>query len=103
MAPAECFAAGRITLPELAAENTLRVVASLAYSTPGFHRSTDPADGKVYTYTKFEPDHARRVYACFEQPDLKAPFTMPVIAPADGTVIATQPGGTRRSTTSCAT
>jgi aminopeptidase N len=45
----------------------------------------------VYTYTKFEPDHARRVFACFEQPDLKAPFTISVIAPADWTVIATQP------------
>jgi aminopeptidase N len=89
--PAAHFADGRITLPALAAENTLRVVATLAYSTPGFHRSTDPVDGKVYTYTKFEPDHARRVFACFEQPDLKAPFTISVIAPADWTVIATQP------------
>ena len=89
--PGAHFADGRITLPSLDAENTLRVVASLAYSTPGFHRSTDPVDGKVYTYTKFEPDHARRVFACFEQPDLKAPFTISVIAPADWTVIATQP------------
>ena len=89
--PAAHFAEGRISLPSLAGENTLRVVASMAYSTPGFHRSTDPVDGKVYTYTKFEPDHARRVFACFEQPDLKAPFTISVIAPADWTVIATQP------------
>ena len=89
--PAAHFADGRITLPALAADNTLRVVADLAYSTPGFHRSTDPVDGKTYTYTKFEPDHARRVFACFEQPDLKAPFTISLIAPADWTVIATQP------------
>ena len=89
--PGAHFADGRIALPSLEAENTLRVVASLAYSTPGFHRSTDPVDGRVYTYTKFEPDHARRVFACFEQPDLKAPFTISVIAPADWTVIATQP------------
>jgi aminopeptidase N len=89
--PTTHYADGRITLPALEAENTLRVVASLSYSTPGFHRSTDPVDGKVYTYTKFEPDHARRVFACFEQPDLKAPFTISVIAPADWTVIATQP------------
>jgi aminopeptidase N len=89
--PAAHFADGRISLPDLAADNTLTVVASLVYSTPGFHRSTDPADGRVYTYTKFEPDHARRVYACFEQPDLKAPFTISVVAPADWTVISTQP------------
>jgi aminopeptidase N len=89
--PAEHFADGRITLPGLSAHNTLRVVATMGYATPGFHRSTDPADGKVYTYTKFEPDHARRVFACFEQPDLKAPFTISVIAPASWTVISTQP------------
>jgi aminopeptidase N len=47
------------------------------------------SDGKVYTYTKFEPDHARRVFACFEQPDLKAPFTISVTAPADWAVIST--------------
>jgi len=91
LAPAEHYADGRITLPALAARNTLRVAATLEYSTPGFHRSTDPVDGKTYTYTKFEPDHARRVFACFEQPDLKAPFTISVIAPADWTVISTQP------------
>jgi len=89
--PAEHFADGRITLTELAAENTLTVVTMLVYATPGFHRSTDPADGKVYTYTKFEPDHARRVFACFEQPDLKAPFRISVLAPASWTVISTQP------------
>ena len=36
------------------------------------HRSVDPVDGEVYLYTQFEPAHARQVYACFEQPDLKA-------------------------------
>ena len=91
LAPEEHYADGRITLPALAAQNTLRVAATLEYSTPGFHRSTDPVDGKTYTYTKFEPDHARRVFACFEQPDLKAPFTISVIAPADWAVISTQP------------
>jgi aminopeptidase N len=89
--PAAHFADGRIALPDLAAANTVTVAARLPYATPGFHRSTDPADGRVYTYTKFEPDHARRVYACFEQPDLKAPFTISVIAPATWTVVSTQP------------
>ena len=91
LAPAAHYTFGRITLPGLDSSNTLTVVASLEYSTPGFHRSTDPEDGKVYTYTKFEPDHARRVFACFEQPDLKAPFAISVIAPAFWTVISTQP------------
>jgi aminopeptidase N len=84
---------GRITLPPLAAENVLRVVADCRYSGDGtgLHRAVDPADGKVYTYTKFEPAYARRVYANFEQPDLKASFTFHVTAPAHWTVLSNQP------------
>jgi aminopeptidase N len=93
--PAAHYADGRITLPGLAADNTLRVVADLPYQTDGtgLHRSVDPLDSKVYTYTKFEPDHARKVFACFEQPDLKAPLAITVTAPEHWTVIATQPTG----------
>jgi aminopeptidase N len=84
---------GRITLPALAAENVLRVAADCRYSADGtgLHRAVDPADGKVYTYTKFEPAYARRVYANFEQPDLKASFTFRVTAPAHWTVLSNQP------------
>src|SRR5580692_6756635 len=86
-------ARGRITLPPLAAENVLRVAADCRYSGDGtgLHRAVDPADGKVYTYTKFEPAYARRVYANFEQPDLKALFTFHVTAPAHWTVLSNQP------------
>jgi aminopeptidase N len=45
----------------------------------------------VYTYTKFEPAYARTVYANFEQPDLKAPFTIHVRVPAHWTVLSNQP------------
>ncbi|HTZ30019.1 MAG TPA: aminopeptidase N [Streptosporangiaceae bacterium] len=84
---------GRITLTALAAENVLRVAADCRYSGDGtgLHRAVDPADGKVYTYTKFEPAYARRVYANFEQPDLKASFTFHVTAPARWTVLSNQP------------
>jgi aminopeptidase N len=90
---ADSVAAGRITLPALAAENVLRVVAECRYSGDGtgLHRAVDPADGKVYTYTKFEPAYARRVYANFEQPDLKASFTFHVTAPAHWAVLSNQP------------
>src|SRR5580700_2884582 len=90
---ADSVAAGRITLSALAAENVLRVVAECRYSGDGtgLHRAVDPADGKVYTYTKFEPAYARRVYANFEQPDLKASFTLHVTAPAHWTVLSNQP------------
>jgi aminopeptidase N len=88
-------AAGRITLQGLAASNELTVVADCRYvrDGTGLHRTVDAADGKVYTYTKFEPAYARRVYANFEQPDLKAAFTFHVTAPAHWTVLSNQPGG----------
>ncbi|HET6818385.1 MAG TPA: aminopeptidase N [Mycobacteriales bacterium] len=75
---------GRLTLPGLAADNTL-VVEAVQRETgirTGVHRSVDPADGRVYVWTSFEPDEARRVWACFDQPDLKAPHRFTVTAPS---------------------
>jgi aminopeptidase N len=87
------WADGRIALAGLASRNELRVVADCRYSADGtgLHRSVDQADGRVYTYTKFEPAYARTVYANFEQPDLKAPFTIHARVPADWTVLSNQP------------
>jgi aminopeptidase N len=83
----------RLQLPDLAAENTLTVHARCSYSTSGegMHRAVDPADGQVYLYAQFATAEARRVYACFEQPDLKATFAWRVTAPADWTMLATSP------------
>jgi aminopeptidase N len=82
--PAEVFDGSRIALPGLAVENELIVDADCAYSHTGegLHRFVDPVDGEVYLYTQYEPADARRVFANFEQPDLKAPFTFSVTAPA---------------------
>jgi aminopeptidase N len=93
--PAGAVADGRVMLQDLAGHNELRVVADCRYVTDGtgLHRAVDAADGKVYTYTKFEPAYARRVYANFEQPDLKAAFSFHVTAPAHWTVLSNQPGG----------
>ena len=90
---AEVYRDGRIALTGLEAENELRVVASCAYGTDGggLGRYTDSADGKVYTYSNCEPSDARRVYANFEQPDLKAVFHIAVTAPADWTVLSNTP------------
>jgi aminopeptidase N len=90
--PASAYADGRIALPDLAAHNELRVVADCRYSADGtgMHRSVDPADGRVYTYTKFEPAYARTVFANFEQPDLKAPFTIAARVPANWTALSNQ-------------
>src|SRR5258708_248762 len=91
--PETACADGRITLPGLAARNQLRVVADCAYTadSKGMHRAVDSADGKVYCYTNCEPADARRVYANFEQPDLKAAFTFSVTAPAHWTVMSNEP------------
>ena len=90
---AEVFADSRIALSDLAAENEVRVVADCAYMNTGegLHRFVDPVDGEVYLYTQFEVPDARRVFATFEQPDLKAPFQLSVTAPARWQVVANQP------------
>ncbi|MBK3565940.1 aminopeptidase N [Streptomyces sp. MBT62] len=79
---------GRIQLPALAAHNVLRVESVQADTTTGegVHRATDPGDGEVYVWMSFEPDEARFVWACFDQPDLKAPHGFTVTAPAAWTV-----------------
>ncbi|RKN64116.1 aminopeptidase N [Streptomyces klenkii] len=87
--PAAVFDGARIALDGLAAENVLVVDAQCAYSRTGegLHRFEDPEDGEVYLYTQYEPADARRVFANFEQPDLKAPFSLAVTAPAGWTVL----------------
>ncbi|OLE25405.1 MAG: aminopeptidase N [Actinobacteria bacterium 13_1_20CM_3_71_11] len=86
-------AAGRIQLTDLAAENELRVVADCAYSHSGqgLHRFTDPADGQVYLHSQFAIADAQRVFACFDQPDLKATFAFTVTAPPGWEVVSCMP------------
>ena len=88
--PASAFDGGRITLDGLAAENTLVVDAECAYSRSGegLHRFADPADGNVYMYSDLETFDANRVYACFDQPDMKAHFELTVRAPQEWTVVS---------------
>ena len=80
----------RVQLDELAAENELRVVADMAYSHTGegLHRFVDPVDDEVYLYSQFETFDAHRMYACFDQPDLKAEFRLSVTAPAHWQVVS---------------
>ncbi len=75
----------RIRLENLQPENQVTITGTALYSTSGegMHRFVDPADGQCYLYTQYEPADARRVFANFEQPDLKAEFTFHVIAPSD--------------------
>lgn len=98
----------RIQLDDLAASNELVVVADGAYMNTGegLHRFVDPVDDEVYLYSQFEVADSRRVFAVFEQPDLKAEFTFTVTAPAHWTVVSNYPqvgmpavveGGTNRN------
>ncbi|MFE1929812.1 aminopeptidase N [Streptomyces sp. NPDC059474] len=92
--PNEVFKDSRIALPGLlAGRNELRVVADCAYTNTGegLHRFVDPVDQQAYLYTQFEVPDARRVYANFEQPDLKATFQFTVTAPEGWTVISNSP------------
>jgi aminopeptidase N len=87
---------GGLPLPGLAEQNTLVVTADYRYSNTGegLHRFEDPEDGQVYLYTQFEPADAKRMFACFDQPDLKATFTLHVVAPFDWQVISNTGGRT---------
>jgi len=74
-------------------EHTLVVTALCRFSRTGegLHRFVDPVDGQVYCYSQFETADARRMYACFEQPDLKAVFDLTVLAPSGWTVLSNSP------------
>ncbi len=80
----------RLALTGLAADNELVVEARMAYSNTGegLHRYVDPADDRVYLYAHMFLDGARRIFPCFDQPDLKATFTMSVTAPPEWLVAA---------------
>ena len=82
-----------LTLTGLAAGNTLIIEADCAYSTAGqgLHRMVDGVDGEVYLYSQFEVADAQRMFACFDQPDLKAEFTLRVTVPEHWRAISNMP------------
>ena len=104
--PAEVFADSRIALPAFAPDNVLVVDAVGRYtnSGEGLHRFVDPVDNEVYLYSQFEVPDSRRVYAVFEQPDLKATFAFTATVPDHWVVVSNQPapepvpGGEGRAT-----
>ncbi|TDV38739.1 aminopeptidase N [Actinophytocola oryzae] len=82
-----------IALPSVAEQNELTVDATCRYMNTGegLHRFVDPVDGGVYLYTQFETADAKRMFTCFDQPDLKATFRFTVIAPEDWKVMSNAP------------
>ncbi|CAM3214481.1 Aminopeptidase N [Arthrobacter ulcerisalmonis] len=83
----------RIQLPDLAEQNELTIVADAPYMNTGegLHRFVDPVDGEAYLYTQFEVPDSRRMFAVFEQPDLKATFAFTVTAPSHWDLISNSP------------
>lgn len=96
------FNGSRIELKGLPTDRLVTVVveAHCIYSTTGegLHRYRDPEDNATYLYTQYEPTDARRVYACFDQPDIKPRWSFSVDAPSDWTVLSNQPVDSVEST-----
>ncbi|KQV24682.1 aminopeptidase N [Yonghaparkia sp. Root332] len=95
----------RIQLDGLAERNELTVVADHEYTNTGegLHRFVDPVDGEVYLYSQFEVPDSRRVFAVFEQPDLKATFRFTVTAPQSWVVVSNSPVESRTENGEAAT
>ncbi len=83
----------RITLPDLQPTNVLVVEADCVFMNTGegLHRFIDPVDKETYLYSHFEAADSRRMYASFEQPDLKASFQLTVTAPSHWKVVSNSP------------
>ncbi|MEU7481420.1 aminopeptidase N [Lentzea sp. NPDC042327] len=79
-----------VRLSDLAETNELTIEADCRYMNTGegLHRFVDPVDGGVYLYSQFETADAKRMFACFDQPDLKSVFSLKVTAPHDWKVIS---------------
>jgi len=84
-------------IPVHTGRNEIKIAARAAYGHTGvgMHRVVDPVDGEVYLYTHCEPFDAHKVYACFDQPDLKADFTIKVDAPERWDVVSNYPEAKR--------
>ncbi len=82
-----------LKLPNLATENKLVVEARFPFSSSGqgMHRAVDPADKEIYLYSQFETNDAQRVFACFDQPDLKAVYTWHARVPSHWKVVSNSP------------
>ncbi|MBI4872612.1 MAG: aminopeptidase N, partial [Candidatus Riflebacteria bacterium] len=90
----------RLLLPAAALRigpNVVEVGYENPYDTSGVGvcHIVDPADGREYVYTDFEPFNAHRLLPCFDQPDLKARFRVTIEAPADWVAVANGPESAR--------
>ncbi len=90
--PLGSFGDSRLKITPVQGQNELWVEGVVPYEHTGvgLHKFVDPTDGNVYLHTQFEPFDAHRVYACFDQPDIKATFVFRVRAPKGWRVVSNQ-------------
>jgi len=70
---------------------TLTFESPIALSGSAVTRYLDREDGSEYVYTLFVPSDASSVFPCFDQPDLKARFTLDLVVPRAWTAIGSAP------------
>jgi aminopeptidase N len=89
-----------LTIRGVAAENVLTIIGDFGFTAGvrGMVRAVDPADKEVYLFTSFEPAAAQLVFACFDQPDLKATFTFHVRIPTRWRAVSNMPEASREPT-----
>ena len=82
-----------IFLESLSSENELVIEVEVPYSKTGegLQKSLDPVDNETYLYSQGETAFIRKMFPCFDQPDLKATFTLSVLAPQHWQVISNNP------------
>jgi aminopeptidase N len=92
--PVDAWADGRYPLSLPPGEHRIEVEATMAFRNDGegLHRAVDPVDDRAYVYQMSFMSAAPSVFACFDQPDLKAPYTLHVTAPVDWVVVANAAG-----------
>jgi aminopeptidase N len=90
----DAWAEGRYPLSLSPGEHRVEVDAVMPFRNDGegLHRAVDPADGRAYVYQMSFMSAAPTVFACFDQPDLKAPYTLHVTAPEDWILTANGAG-----------
>ncbi|MDR3128139.1 MAG: aminopeptidase N [Bifidobacteriaceae bacterium] len=91
--PKQHYKNNRIILEDLQDKNTLVIRAKCLFSNTGegLHRFVDPVDNQAYCFSQFEVPDACRVFACFDQPDLKGTFKFTITAPSHWEVISNMP------------
>ena len=72
--------------------NQVTVTYTREYSKDGYglHKFEEPS-GDTYIYSNFEPFHAHKMFPCFDQPDLKATYSISVRCKSSFKVLSNEP------------